>query len=118
MPWYSKDEHDLFDREEAARRMQLREEMQKKADAERAKEEEAAAVRRDRSTTFTRQANKAALLRQYELAGVTPPAVDADGCPTCSLTMLKSLGWSVEEVGDRMELIAPAHLRGKIKREG
>lgn len=117
MPRRPLDDFDLFDREEDGRRMARREEMKRVAAAERAKEEEAAEIRRARATELSRQANKEALLRQYQNAGVAPPAVDAAGCPTCSLTMLLSMGWSVEEVGGRMELLAPAHLRGKIEQE-
>lgn len=118
MPRYSLDEFNLFEREEAARLMARREELRAQIEVERAKEEELATARRARAADDAIAANKRLLLRQYEAAGVAPPSVDGDGYPTCSLPMLFSLGWSVEEVGGHMELIAPHHLRGKIEQEG
>lgn len=43
------------------------------------------------------RANASQLVEQYRAAGVDPPAVDAQGVPTCSLSLLLSTGWRVEE---------------------
>lgn len=63
----------------------------------RAQDEQAEAARRASSKIFSTRANAAHLIEQYLAAGVDPPAVDARGVPTCSLSLLLMTGWRIEE---------------------
>lgn len=92
---------DLFDAEEAAARRRKREELLA-ANAEiAAAEAREEATRRRLIAERAIEANRRQVLREYEAAGVEPLAVDASGAPTTSLSLLLSLGWTVERIGDR-----------------
>lgn len=64
----------------------------------RARDEQAEVARRASSKIFSMRANAAQLVEQYLAAGVDPPAVDANGVPTCSLSLLLTTGWRIAEI--------------------
>ena len=102
---------DLFEVDEAKRRRRAREDALA-ANAEiAAAEARAEVVRRERATAVAMETNRRQVLREYEAAGVEPIAVDAAGKPVVSLSLLLSLGWTVERIGDRNVLARPATRR-------
>lgn len=101
------DELDLFEKEEAARRMAHRAELQRVADEERKKEEEQRAVTRAAALERKRITDGQALLRQYHANGVEPISVDGDGFPTVSYSMLMRMGWAVEKLEGENRLVGP-----------
>ena len=101
------DEHDLFEKEEAARRMAHRAELQRVADEEREKEEKQREVARAAALERKRIGDGQALLRQYHANGVEPISVDGDGFPTVSYSMLMKMGWSVEKLEGQNRLVGP-----------
>lgn len=105
------DEFDLFDKEEAARRIAHRAEMQRVADEEREKEEAARAQVRANWLEEKRKADGAELLRQYQTNGVEPLNVDADGFPTVSYSMLMRMGWAVEKLEGQNRLVGPSFIK-------
>ena len=101
------DEFDLFEKEEAARRMAHRAELQRIADEERDKEEKQREVARSSALERKRIGDGQALLRQYHANGVEPISVDGDGFPTVSYSMLMRMGWSVEKLEGENRLVGP-----------
>ena len=101
------DEFDLFEKEEAARRMAHRAELQRVADEEREKEEKQREVARAAALERKRIGDGQALLRQYHANGVEPISVDGDGFPTVSYSMLMKMGWSVEKLEGQNRLVGP-----------
>lgn len=101
------DEHDLFEKEEAARRMAHRAELQRVADEERKKEEDQRAIARAAALERKRVGDGQALLRQYHANGVEPISVDGDGFPTVSYSMLMRMGWWVEKLEGENRLVGP-----------
>lgn len=63
---------------------------------------------RKRMLQLTADASKSQLLREYESAGVMAPSVDDDGNPTCSLSMLLHMGWSIGNISGERVLLRPA----------
>lgn len=96
---------DLFERERASRiaasNADFRERMTQLAVQERQQEAE----RKARADATTMRANMSAMMQEYRRAGVTPPFVNEDGTPRCSLSMLINLGWSIEELNGTVTLI-------------
>lgn len=89
----------LFDQEEAEARRIEREQRRARAEEqgrERAAEDAAIAAR---AAKFRDETNARMLVDEYRRAGVEPPKVDGDGAPTCSLTLLLWMGWTIEELG-------------------
>ena len=50
---------------------------------------------------------KKMILSEYQSAGIKP-VYGADGVTLCSLSLLRSLGYTVQEIGDERVLVAPA----------
>lgn len=102
------DPFDLFERQaaeaEAARLAEAKEKSRLVLEAVARERAEAVA----RCAKWTAEANRRALLGEYQRAQVKPPFVDADGRPTVSLTLLRWMGWTIEPIGDRNVLVAPA----------
>lgn len=66
------------------------------------------AERKARADKFSCEANRVQLLAEYESAGVHPPFTDDDGKPTISLSLLKRMGWRIENFGnDGYSLVPP-----------
>lgn len=106
-------DQDFFDHQDAEdRRARVAAAEARNAEV-REQEAGAEAARRESSKIFSMRANAALLVEQYLAAGVEPPAVDARGVPTCSLSLLLAVGWRVEEhenevTGEvRRELVRP-----------
>lgn len=110
-------EPSLFDREREQRRAAEREDFKRRmevlAQQEREREEERAA----RADANKRASNVRALMAEYERAGVEPPFTNGDGVPTCSLSLLLQIGWSIEQLGDSVTLIQPRVSREKATRK-
>ena len=112
------DEFDLFEKEEAARRMVHRAEIQRSADEEREKEEEQRSVARAAALERKRIGDGQALLRQYHANGVEPISVDGDGFPTVSYSMLMKMGWSVEKLEGQNRLVGPQFVKQERQENG
>jgi hypothetical protein len=67
----------------------------------------AAAERKRKADDLTKRANGTVALAEYRAAGVESPSVDGDGAPRVSLSLLLSIGWTVEDVDGARELVAP-----------
>lgn len=89
--------NDFFDRQDAEDRRTRVAAATVENERVRALEAEADAARRERGKIFSARTNAMLLTEQYLAAGVEPPALDAAGAPTCSLSMLLSIGWRIEE---------------------
>lgn len=111
------DEHDLFEKEEAARRMAHRAELQRVSDEDRKKEEDQRAVARAAALERKRIGDGQALLRQYHANGVEPLSVDGDGFPTVSYSMLMKMGWSVEKLEGENRLVGPQIVKQEMKND-
>lgn len=107
---------DLFARERAERiaasHADFRDRMAKLAEIEKKQEEE----RKIRADANTRRSNRLALIHEYERAGVAPPLVNEDGTPSCSLSLLLQLGWSIERFGDSLTLVKPRMIDDRSQR--
>lgn len=102
------DPEDIFDRADADERRARREEAQK-LNAERdAVEAEQAARRSASARVNSMRANARILLSEYHAAGVEPMQTRPDGTPTVSLSLLRSMGWTIVQIDDRNVLVAPA----------
>lgn len=104
---------DIFDRAEAQER-------RARIDAARADHEvmarheaEQEAVRKESAHLNSLRANDMLLRHEYERAGVEPLKTNGSGVPTVSLSLLRSMGWTIEQVGERNMLIAPAERQTK-----
>lgn len=106
---------DLVERVAGEERVRQLEEAKKRnavlAEAERRQREEAAVV----STEKMQRANANVLWAEYRAAGVDPIAVDANGVPTTSLSMLKWAGWTIVNISGQNKLVHPRH--GYAKQE-
>jgi hypothetical protein len=70
-------------------------------------EEAGAAIRKARSDELSHRANLSVLFDEYHRAGVSAPSVTADGIPTVSLSLLISLGWSIQNYGIEGATLVP-----------
>lgn len=97
----------LLDQEEARERREARE--QRRLDAERQGRERDAedATLAARVRGFLKESNDRALADEYRAAGVRPLKVDAAGVPTCSLSLLLWMNWSILDVDGERKLVAP-----------
>lgn len=93
----SRDPHDFFDRADAEDRRARVAAATVENERVRALEAEADEARRERGRIFSLRANARLLADQYRDAGMTPPLVNGAGEPRCSLTLLLSVGWTIEE---------------------
>lgn len=101
----------LFDREEAEKLRAERAEMIESGKAREAMLQQQEATIRENGRKAMLRATDVAIIREYEHAGVAPLKTNADGVPTCSLSLLMRMGWRVED-GGRGErvLVAPPPL--------
>ena len=97
----------LFDRDEARHLREERQINREQAIEKEREESDREAARGARIAAENLLANRREVLDSYTRAGVTPPHLDKDGFPNCSLTMLLSLGWRVEEVEGTKVLLRP-----------
>lgn len=67
--------------------------------------EDAALARRQRE--FDAETLGRALAGEYRAAGVEPLRVNEHGVPTCSLAMLRKMGWTIQEISGVKKLVAP-----------
>lgn len=103
----------LFDRDEAERRRAERAALIE-AGRQRAADVEAIdAAAKERARQFTLSSNARNVLREYTAAGVAPLIVDGDGVPTCTLSLLLRLGWTVEGRSDGPVLVQPPRPQNK-----
>jgi hypothetical protein len=58
-------------------------------------------------TAKSAELTKTLILAEYQSAGIKP-VVGADGVTLCSLSLMRSLGYTVQEIGDERVLVAPA----------
>jgi hypothetical protein len=114
-PW---EPEDIFDREEAARRRRVRDDMIVRNAAITAQEEAAEAARQADLAARRRQAGAEEIVGQYQAAGVKPLAVNADGVPLVSLSMLLSMGWTVVQFEGAATLVQPQHIAPPRKKRG
>lgn len=98
---------DLFERERAERvaaaHEDFRQRMAELGEIERRQEAE----RKARADINTRRSNVLVLMHEYKRARVAPPLVNDDGTPSCSLSLLLQLGWTIERFGDSLQLLKP-----------
>lgn len=116
MPRYRRDIgddiDDFFGAEEAARIRAEREENRKEIERRNAEAAEHEAIyqaaREKRRNELTAEGTRRHLWREYDAANVEPPIVDGEGNPTCSLSLLLSLGWTIMPMTfDRPKLLKP-----------
>ncbi len=92
------DQREVEDRKaERAERRAVAEQQAK----DRAAEDAAMAARVAR---FGKETSARSLWSEYDAAGVQPVKLDANGVPTCSLSLLLKIGWTIEEthIGKRL----------------
>jgi hypothetical protein len=99
---------DIFDREEAQRRRVLADTVRARAAEIDAEETAKQAIAKARSTEFTLRNRNDVLCEQYRAAGVEPVHVNSEGVPTVSLTLILSIGWTIQEVDGEKRLFLPS----------
>lgn len=101
---YARPRYDLDDPEEPdlEREGTLQEGFRERAEQLRQAEAAEEAKKQASKTAFTLETNERMRLRQFELAGVEPPAGFK-----CSLSLLLSMGWSIGEVKGKKVLVRP-----------
>lgn len=98
----------LFDQDEAKRRREARAEMIENGRRREEMLNAQEARQRASAKESMLRASAAAIVREYEHAGVEPPKTNGDGVPTCSLSLLLDLGWRIENLGYGVKtLVAP-----------
>lgn len=61
-----------------------------------------------RQKEFQDHVTRSVIWREYDVAQVEPPSLNGEGNPTCSLSLLLKLGWTLEPLGmGRHALIRP-----------
>jgi hypothetical protein len=102
------DPFDMFDREEAQRRRILADTVRERAAAIEAEEAAKQAVAKKRSTEFTLRNRDDVLCEQYRAAGVNTVHTNSEGVPTASLSLLLSIGWTIQEMDGEKRLFLPS----------
>lgn len=97
----------LFDREEAQERRRVTAVDREVASERLAQMQAQDAEMKKRARESMRGTSAAFVVREYRNAGVEPPSVDPSGNPTCSLSLLKKMGWRIEEFAGEKVLVAP-----------
>lgn len=77
-----------------------------------------AAERKVAADQRSMEANRIQLLGEYEAAGIYPPFTDDSGKPTISLSLLKRLGWRIENFGSDGNSLVPPGWRAPIQQTG
>jgi hypothetical protein len=98
---------DIFERDEAARRRTAAAEVARQHQLREEREAEAEAARREEARLFSLRVNAGQVMREYLSAGVEPVSVYENGTPTCSLSLLLSIGWTIREIDGHKTLIEP-----------
>ncbi len=81
-------------------------------------EEAGAAIRKVRADELSHRANLSVLFDEYRRAGVSAPFVTADGIPTVSLSLLISLGWSIQNLGiEGATLVSPMEWQPTLRQD-
>ncbi len=111
-PW---EPEDIFDRAEAAERRARMDDIKERNAMIAAQDAAAEAERKESARLFSLRANADQIIEQYHAAGVEPVAVNDDGVPFFSLSMLLKNGWTIEEVNGIPKLIAPP--KSTVKRK-
>ncbi|MHB8272002.1 hypothetical protein [Bradyrhizobium sp.] len=112
-PW---EPEDVFASQEAADRRAKIESARAEHEAFEKHEAELAAERKETARLFSLGANERLRLAEYDLHGVTPPVLN--GVPTkSSLPLLRSLGWTIEEIDGKRTLIQPAARNRKTRED-
>ncbi len=101
-------DENLLDRDEAADRRRERAEMIAAAEARANREAEVDAAANARVKDFTVETNRQMIVAEYRAAGLTPPS----GNFVVSLTLLRKLGWTVEDGPGGARLIKQADRGG------
>lgn len=112
-PWQPED---IFDRQEAAERRARIEQSQADHAAMLKHEAEQAAARKIKAVDLSRRANESFLNHEYSSNGVTPPWTNGSGVPTVSLSLLKWMGWRVENYSGQATLVEPMATREHARR--
>lgn len=93
------DDDDLLDREVAKDQHAERAEQSARLEAGERRQLEVEARRKVATTAWVRAANAGHVEDSYRAAGVEPPPLE-EGQTRCSLSLLLSVGWRVEELPD------------------
>ncbi len=105
---------DMFERERAERAAAANEDFRRRMAALAEVEAQQKAENKARADANTRRSNYLVMMHEYEHAGVKPPLVNEDGTPSCSLSLLLQMGWSIERLGDSVSvLVRPIHDRSQ-----
>jgi hypothetical protein len=108
---------DIFERDEAARRRKMADDVVEANKKRIEREDKAAAERKEAARRFAMKVNADQLCAEYRTAGVEPPRTDFDGVPTTSLSMLLLLGWRIECVSGQNRLVEPPPLPKRKRRD-
>lgn len=112
-PW---EPEDIFDRQAAAERRAKIEQAQADHAAMLKHDADQAALRKVKADDTSRRANESFLNHEYSSHGITPPWTNGAGVPTVSLSLLKWMGWRVENYSGQATLIEPMAGREQIRR--
>lgn len=97
------DDDDMIDRvvarEDAERRAFARDRARSVAAAATAQAEVEREELAMRAAGTARENTRRFVMQEYVNAGVEPLEVDAEGCPTVSLSLLLTMGWTIEDFG-------------------
>lgn len=110
------DPYDVFERQAGDERRARLAEAEARNRRERDAEVTAGALRKIDSDAFTRETNERLRIAEYRFHGVEPPVID--GVPTrSSFHLLRSLGWTVEDMlGQKMMVAPPARTEDPLSR--
>lgn len=112
-PW---EPEDIFDRQEAAERRARIDRVQAEHATMLKHDAKQAELRKIKAQDLSRRANESFLNHEYSSAGVTPPWTNGNGVPTVSLSLLKQMGWRVENYSGQATLVEPMARREHIRR--
>jgi len=107
-PW---EPEDIFDQQEAAERRRRMDAIAEHNAILAAQEAAADAARQAENVARVKAAHARTIIGQYQAAGVEPLAVDANGVPLLSLSMLISMGWSIVAIEGENYLVKPQHIK-------
>lgn len=78
-----------------------------------AAEEERIKKQKIESANRARHRDGVMALNEYRRAGIEPLSLDADGYPTCPLSGLMFIGWTIEEIDGKKTLVKPEKKKRK-----
>lgn len=112
-PW---EPEDIFDRQHAAERRARIEQSQADHAALLKHDAEQTVLRKIKGDDLSRRANESFLNYEYSSSGVTPPSTNGNGIPTVSLSLLKWMGWRIENYSGQATLVEPMAQREHVRR--